>query len=203
MADSTGFTNVDSVRFPSINGGLTLRISARSGNNLTLERALLSSTVSNSGSTNTTIQVNTTAGLQAGFTVRFSATGETGEIQSLTNNSVTLTAPLAVVPTSGTMTLVPRNIQANLVPETGTVVLQGNANPTDFIDVMNLVPNSSSFTLVPVNPLQDFMSRIPTTGTLLLAPATGTVKKFRSIKYDGSGNATTDLSATSAPTPGN
>jgi hypothetical protein len=202
VADASSFTNNDSIRFPTINGGTTLRITARSGNNLTLERALLSSTVSNSGSTNTTIQVNTTSGLEAGFTVRFSSTGETGIIQSLTNNSVTLTAPLAVIPTSGTMTLVPRNIQANFVPETGTVVLQGNGNALDFIDVMNLVPDSSQFTLVPVNPLEDFMSRIPTTGTILLAPSTGTVKKFRSIKYDGSGNNTTDLSIGSAPTAG-
>jgi hypothetical protein len=133
--------------------------------------------------------------------INFPGTG-TRQIQSVDSGTqLTLTAVVTLA-TGAVVNLIPRNIQVNLVPTAGTIVMQANANAADFLDVMNLVPTAGSFNIVPINPAQDRISRIPTSGTVLLAPTTGTVRKFFSIKYSGAGNTAAGLTATSGPNAG-
>lgn len=200
MTDASAFQVGNTLRFPTL--GLTRTVVSKLANSVEISAPLISTTTT-AASTTTVINMVTTAGLATGNLVRFPATGEVSAITVNSGTQITLGTALAAAPAAGVVVnLVPRSLQVNLVPTAGTIVMQNNGNNTDFIDVMNLVPTAGSFNIVPVNPAQDRISRIPTSGTVLLAPTTGTVRKFFSIKYSGSGNAVAGLTATSGPNAG-
>lgn len=197
LTDASAFAVGNTLRFPSLN--LTRTISNKIGNTIQLNNPLLSANVSGNNGVDT-VTVNSAAGFAVGNKVRFSATGQVATITAISGNNVTI--DMVPTMTTGTMTLVPQGIAVNLVPTAGTIVMQGNSNSADYIDTLNLVPTGSAFTLVPVNPLEDVLSRIPTSGSVWLAPASGTLRQFRSIKYTGSGNSSANFNTTSAPTLG-
>jgi len=200
MTDASAFAIGNTLRFPTL--GLTRTVTSKLGNAVELNSPLLTTTTA-AGSSTTVINLTSTAGLAVNDFVRFPGSGEVRQITALTPGVSITVAALAVAPAAGlTVNLVPRNIQVNLVPTAGTIVMQANANAADFLDVMNLVPTAGSFNIVPINPAQDRISRIPTSGTVLLAPTTGTVRKFFSIKYSGAGNTSAGLTATSGPNAG-
>ena len=74
----------------------------------------------------------------------------------------------------------------NLVPATGDILPVGSvASPIR----LNLVPKSGSFTMVPNGTLYDnVISRIPTSGSIFLAPQTGILRKYLSIQTNGTNN---------------
>jgi hypothetical protein len=191
----------NTLRFPTL--GVTKTIISKVGNSVELSSPLAATTVATIVN-GTTITVASTGGFAVGDKVRFGTSGTIATIQSITSPQIVFTG--AVAPTVGeAVNLVPgtsATLQVNLVPTAGTIVMQGDGVATNFIDTLNLVPTTGSFTLVPFDPTQDLITQIPTSGKVWLAPNTGNVKKFLSIKYSGSGNTTAGLTATTGPTAG-
>jgi len=208
----------DGLRIPGKN--VVRNIATKAGNNVTLNAPFVTTTSGAAVTVATnTLTVASTTNFAAGDKIRFAGGGNGGAIatiQSVTPTSITFTGNVNNIALGETLNLDVNGVALNYVPISGTIVMQGNASNTDFVDTLHLVPTSGSFTLVPFDTTAStpstqstnnddtdgVLSRVPTSGTILVAPKSGTISKYFSIKYDGSGNATTDFTATSAPTGG-
>lgn len=150
--------------------------------------------------------------LSTPFRVRF-GNGVIAQVNTITGNTLNLNSTVTV-PNASTVNPILVGGAVNLVPTgaiAGAVVL--NAGGSVAANV-NLVPTAGTMSLVPTSfggTDVDKISIVPKTGKIYFAPRQGTVSKYQSIKYLGTGNAITnyDLGAQpagttlSAPTRGN
>ncbi len=126
-----------------------------------------------------------------------------GEIRQFTvaGNTLTVSPALPTAPAAGVTVkaLLANGDSLSLAPLNGDLVPVGGGTPYN----LNLVPTSGNFTLVPINPAQDLISQIPTSGSIFLAPKSGVLSKYLSIKYSGTNNqAAADYTQNTAPNAG-
>lgn len=196
FAPATGFQTGDNLRAPT---GKVATITNLGGGNLQLSTPLYKAeTVATGTPTTTTIDVGSATGF---FTNNFVEIG--GQIRQFTilGNTLTVIPALPVAPATGATVkaLLITGDSLNLAPLNGDLVPVGGGAPYN----LNLVPTSGNFTLVPVNPLQDLISQIPTSGSVFLAPKSGVLNKYLSIKYNGTNNQTAaDYKKDTAPNAG-
>ncbi len=210
LTDTSGLVVGDVIRFPGVNQVRT--ITAINNPTVTLDNPIVDSTqtttVNLETAGDTVIEVVSVAGMSAGDFVKFS-NNDIREIASVNAGgpSITLTAGISAdlaagatlnrLIDAGTVNLVPVAATSNVFLPVGQV-----ANAAGAFEI-NLVPQSGNFTLVPQNALQDRISRIPSTGSIFLAPRSGFLRKYLSIMATGANNQSAgDYTITNAPTKG-
>jgi len=227
VGDASGFVQGNTIRFMGLTGTpVTRTISNITGNNIRLSAAVTSAQSTLTAETlagGTTVTVAAGGLFVANQRIRFTATNQVAQIQSIAGNVLTLTAPLAQTvatgaavvgllnDTNGVIRLVPTTASSGVIrprspePRTGNCALAA-ADPIADIDYcINLVPKAGQFTLLPYDNagnLQARISRIPTSGSIYLAPRNGVLRKFHSIKLTGDNLGPAGYTANSAPTPG-
>jgi hypothetical protein len=218
VTDGSKFPLNSTVRFVDL--GLTRTVAEKpSANCLRLNQATFTvtpTTTVNGAVTALTDVVVTDAtvfsSLTTPFRVRF-GNGVIAQVSNITGNTLTLSSAVTV-PNATAVNPLLTGGAVNLVPTSaiaGAVVLNaGGSAPAN----VNLVPIAGSMTLVPTSfggADVDKISIVPKTGKIYFAPRQGTVSKYQSIKYLGTGNAISnydlgvqpDGTTLSAPTRGN
>jgi hypothetical protein len=218
VADGSKFPLNSTIRFVDL--GLTRTVAEKSGANcLRLNQATFAATptttVNGAVTASTSVVVVDSSLLPATpFRVRF-GNGTLAQVTNVDVGTHTLTvSPAVTLPNGTALNPLLTSGDVNLVPTAaiaGSVVL--NAGGLAAANV-NLVPIAGSMSLVPTSfggTDVDKISIVPKTGKIYFAPRQGTVSKYQSIKYLGTGNGITnyDLGAQpngttlSAPTRGN
>lgn len=206
VVDATGFTNGNTVRFAGLNQVRT--ITSVNGNNLVLSAPVfrsLQTTVAPASPATNQINLLNAAGLAVNDWLHF--TGDNiRQITAIAGNQVTLNVALPAIPADNSLVQVVLNSGAmNRVPTTGNLTPVGvGADGTAVPYNINLVPTTGTFSLVPYDDTgarQARISRIPTSGSIYLAPRAGFLRKYLSIKLTGDNLAVGGYTTTTAPSP--
>ena len=188
LSDTTGLNTGDIIRFANLN--VVRTISGISGNTVRLNTPITDSVQStntvlaNAG--DNTLTLTSTAGFSMGDYIKL-PNNDIREITNVAGNVITVNPNLsAAVAVGGIVQRLVDSGGVNLVPATGDILPVGSvASPIR----LNLVPKSGSFTMVPNGTLYDnVISRIPTSGSIFLAPQTGILRKYLSIQTNGTNN---------------
>lgn len=206
VANANAFVAGNKVRFPAFNQVRTVS-NVLSPTTLQLDSAVTSnvfSTVTTPAANGVDVPITLVDAsvFEDGDMVRF-ANGQIREIASVNTgtNQITLSSALPTNVSSGTVSrLLEEDDELTFVPNSGTVVAVGNSDP-DFAFVLNLVPKSGQFTLVPSTD-HALISRIPTSGSIFLAPSNGVLRKYQSLMFNGSANQNQGDYTVGTPTSG-
>ncbi|MBF2054379.1 MAG: putative Ig domain-containing protein [Candidatus Sericytochromatia bacterium] len=209
VADATGFSSGNTVRFAGLNQVRT--ITSVNGNNLVLSAPVyrsLQTTVAPGSPAANQINLVSVAGLTAGANgdwLHF-AGDNIRQITGIAGNQVTLNAALPAIPADNSEVRVLLNGgELNRVPTIGNLTPVGVGGDGAAVPYnINLVPTAGTFTLVPYDDAgarQARISRIPTSGSIYLAPRAGFLRKYLSIKLTGDNLAVGGYTTTTAPSP--
>lgn len=203
--DPSSFLQVgDTVRIPSINS--TRTVSALTSTTITFSTAAVSATQSTlsvaAAISDTSVTVVNGSLFTSGDWVKFS-NGDIRQLAGVATNVLSFSTGLSSALNVGATvnTLLGSSDVVNYVPTSDLLPVGHSTASMEY--GLNLVPISGTFTLVPIDNPVARISRIPNSGYLYLAPQTGVLRKYLSIKFNNNGDQdVTDYTTTSAPSKG-